>query len=225
MSLQHQFNLVSEKYDNQRSRLIPCFADFYGIAIENLELESSQPEILDLGAGTGLFSQMVLNKYPNAHVELVDVSEKMLDIAKIRFSNPERVTLQLADYTRINYPSQFDAIVSSLSIHHLEDPQKIDIYQKIFSWLKPGGLFIHAEQVLAESPYFQTIYHQKWKEKVEATDLDKAEILSAYERVNLDRRTPLSTQLMWLTQAGFAHVDCLYKYYDFSVIYAKKQGM
>lgn len=40
------------------------------------------PTILDLGAGTGLYSSLILAKYSKAHITLIDLSEGMLEIAK-----------------------------------------------------------------------------------------------------------------------------------------------
>lgn len=56
MTVESQFNSIAQLYDKQRPSLIPCFSDFYGVAIDNLNLSTTSPEILDLGAGTGLFS-------------------------------------------------------------------------------------------------------------------------------------------------------------------------
>lgn len=36
----------------------------YGIAVENLTVDVKDPVVLDIGAGTGLFTGMVLQKYP-----------------------------------------------------------------------------------------------------------------------------------------------------------------
>lgn len=38
-NIEKQFDAVANDYDKQRKSLIPCFDDFYGIAIENLVLK------------------------------------------------------------------------------------------------------------------------------------------------------------------------------------------
>lgn len=58
--------------------------------------------------------------------------------------------------------------------------------------------------------------------KFEASDLSREEIDASYERIKLDKRTPVPTQIKWLRDAGFKEVDCLYKYYDFAVLYGRK---
>jgi tRNA (cmo5U34)-methyltransferase len=34
------------------------------------------PTVLDVGSGTGLFSSFILEKYPEANITLIDISEK-----------------------------------------------------------------------------------------------------------------------------------------------------
>lgn len=222
MNLQEQFNKISQQYDSERHKLIPCLDDFYRIAVENLVFKTSAPRILDLGAGTGLLAQKVLERYPEAEMFLVDVSEKMLDVARERFAGMPKVQFMLADYTTIDWDGDYDALISSLSIHHLDDATKQTLYAKAYKYLKPGGYFINADQVLANNSYLEALYSRQWKAKVESSDLSQEAIAAAYGRVNLDIRTPLHTQLAWLEHCGFEHVDCLYKYYDFVVMYGEK---
>lgn len=223
MTVESQFNSIAQLYDKQRPSLIPCFSDFYGVAIDNLNLSTISPEILDLGAGTGLFSEFVLQKYPNAKITLVDLSRKMLDVAKKRFSSNKNIDIIQQDFTTFKGEKLYDAVISSLAIHHLEDKVKAELYNTIFSLLKPEGIFLNAEQVAGESDYFSRLYDKKWREKVEASDLSRKDIDASYERIKLDKRTPVSTQIKWLRDAGFKEVDCLYKYYDFAVLYGRKE--
>lgn len=222
MTVESQFNSIARLYDKQRSALIPCFSDFYGIAIDNLNLSTTSPEILDLGAGTGLFSEFVQQKYPNAKITLVDLSQNMLDIAQKRFSSNKNINIIQQDFTTFKDEKLYDAVISSLAIHHLEDKAKANLYNTIFALLKSDGIFINAEQVAGESEYLNHLYDKEWREKVESSDLSREEIDASYERIKLDKRTPLSTQIKWLKDAGFKEVDCLYKYYDFAVFYCKK---
>lgn len=221
-NLQSQFNSIAQCYDRQRTRLVPCFDDFYGIAIDNLNLSISNPKILDLGAGTGLMSDFVLQRYPEAIITLVDISDKMLDIARQRFASNTNITIICQDFSTFRSEKQYNAIISSLAIHHLEDKKKKELYKNIYAMLKSDGLFINAEQVEGEDSYFSNLNDKRWRQAVEKSDLTQDEIKSAYERVNLDKRSPLSSQLKWLNESGFEEVDCLYKYYDFTVIYCKK---
>lgn len=68
--IQNKFNDISQKYDSQRKKLIPCFEDFYSISTAIAETDLDNPKILDLGAGTGIFSEYILKKYPKASLTL-----------------------------------------------------------------------------------------------------------------------------------------------------------
>ncbi|NOV03022.1 class I SAM-dependent methyltransferase [Paenibacillus planticolens] len=218
-----KFNEIAEKYDSQRRKLIPCFDDFYGTAASLVQVNTVSPYILDLGAGTGLLSSYILNRYPHAKLTLIDLSQGMLDIAKLRFGehNPN-LTIQAGDYTAFESEEPFDCVVSALSIHHLEDQAKQDLFGRIYKLLKPGGLFVNADQVQGASPFLDRLYRSDWEAKIEATDLSPEALQAAYERTKLDKMAPLDQQLTWLKDCGFEDADCVYKYYNFVVMYARK---
>jgi len=223
-NIKEQFNAVAKDYDKQRRLFIPCFDDFYGIAIENLTVNSKEPIVLDIGAGTGLFTEMVLQKYPQAHIELVDFSFEMLEVARHRLVSYPNISIIQADMNDMQIENdKYDAIISSLAIHHLTDNNKESLYQQIFNGLKVGRVFIHAEQVLASNEHLQEIYHTTWLEKIKRSGLSIEEIELGLERVKLDKRVSLEIQLSWLKEIGFVNVDCLYKYYDFVVLKAEKE--
>lgn len=222
MNIREEFNIVADKYDEQRKKLIPCFDDFYSCAVDNIKFDNPNPKVLDLGAGTGLLTQKLLERCPFAEVEMVDLSENMLAVAKHRFRNKENVSFKIGDYSSMIFNETYDAIISSLSIHHLADSEKIKLYRKIYDHLKPSGLFINAEQVSGEDLFIDGIYRKVWEQAVEQSGLSQDEILSAYERIKLDKRTPLPVQLNWLRETGFRNVTSLYQHYSFAVIYARK---
>ena len=58
----------------------------------------------------------------------------------------------------------WDAIVSALAIHHLEDDAKRELFARIHAALAPGGVFVNAEQVSAPTPFFDAAY-RAWHER------------------------------------------------------------
>lgn len=217
-----KFNQAAHVYDNQRRNLIPCFDDFYNISVSVAETGSESPRILDLGAGTGLMSSLVLKRYPTAKLTLIDISGKMMEVAKMRFTDKCNVNYIVDDYTDYVFDNKFDIIVSALSIHHLTDSEKKVLYKNTYDNLCDGGVFINADQILGNTEFIDSMYKMDWKRKVEASELQKEDILSAYERTKLDKMSTLESQIGWLNEAGFSDVDCVYKYYNFVVLFGRK---
>lgn len=217
-----KFNDISQEYDRQRRQFIPCYDDFYNLGVSAIELKTDQPRVLDIGAGTGLFSAFLFRKFPKAKITLIDISEKMLDIAKQRFKESDSFEYIVGDYCHWEFANNYDVIISALSIHHLTDEQKKDFYNKCYSILKPNGIFVNCDQVLGNTEYSNTVFKKLWKSSIEKSGLSKKDIEAGYERIKLDKETPLFTQLQWLSEAGFSDVDCIYKYYHFSVMFGRK---
>lgn len=222
LDIRTQFNKVSQQYDEQRRKLIPCFEEIYRIATALAVLEKDAPSVLDLGAGTGLMSNFILQKYPKSKLTLIDLSDGMLEIARARFSDHSNIKYIASDYTKFDYIEQYDLVISSLSIHHMIDPEKKELFKKLYSIMTPGSIFINVDQVLGKTEYLETLYKSDWKKYIENSGLDPVEISSAIERTKLDRMSTLDQQLQWLIQAGFSDVDCVYKYYNFVVMFARK---
>lgn len=220
--IQNKFDEISKKYDSQRKILIPCFDEFYGISAAIADVKTNTPRILDIGAGTGLLSAFLLDRYPEARITLIDISEKMLEVARKRFEGNDNITYIADDYTKLDISEKFDLVVSALSIHHLEDSDKKELFKKCYLVLKPDGILINADQFIGETPYIDSLYKKRWKEIIEKSDLPREEIISAYERMKLDKETTLEQQLVWLSEIGFKDVSSIYKYYNFAIVFGRK---
>ena len=220
------FGEIAERYDRQRRKLIPCFDDFYRAAVEVVPLAPEKSwRFLDLGAGTGLLTQFLRGRFPNAEYHLMDFSPEMLAQAQSRFGAQEGISFIEADYVQAEWPGSFDGIFSSLSIHHLSDEAKRDLYRKIFSRLRPGGIFVNAEFVRAESAELQARYWQLWIESMRAAGLNEGELSQALERTSIDILATVEAQLEWLQEIGISEVGCHYRQYLFAVFGGRKQGV
>ncbi|MBD2435516.1 class I SAM-dependent methyltransferase [Nostoc sp. FACHB-110] len=219
MNIQEAFNKSAADYDSLRRLLIPCFDDFYQTAVEIIPSHELAPlKVLDLGAGTGLYSGMVQSIFPQAEFTLVDLAVEMLDKAKSRFSKMGKVPqILVANYLEVDLSDTYDLVISALSIHHLSDSDKQRLYHKIYNALAPGGMFVNADQVLGKTTALEQLYRQNWLNSVIASGISSTELQAAQERMKYDLMTPLDVQLSWLEVAGFQNVDCWYKNFSFAV--------
>lgn len=223
--VKQHFDAVAPQYDRQRRQLIPCFDDFYGVATDWLSCAGDAPRILDLGAGTGLFSSFIRSKYPNASLTLIDLSEEMLKEARTRFGDDPLVSYIAADYTSYPYTVKYDAVISSLSIHHLTHPAKRALLRSIHELLVDGGSFVNADQAAGTTPHWDDYYMTQWQAAIRQSGLSSEAIEASIERRKVDINATVQDQLEWLREAGFADSDCIYKYHGFAVFAAlKSQG-
>ena len=105
-------------------------------------VDKENPDILDIGAGTGLLSGFLMEKYPKASLTPIDLSKKMLDIAKDRFISNSNVNYIIGDYSKYDFVEKYDLVVSALSIHHLEDEEKKEFYKKVTLCLNKVGFLL-----------------------------------------------------------------------------------
>ena len=218
------FNETASRYDAQRRWIIPEIDDYYRAAVWAAECANSHPAILDIGAGTGLLSALIIQKYPDASLTLVDLSESMLSIAKERFAGRKDIRYITGDFSSVDFAGRYDLICSALSIHHLVQDDKRRLYKKIFDALHPGGIFVNADQVLGETPDINRRYMAYWDEFLEPCPLspdDKKHML--YRRDTFDMNEKLSVQLAWMQDCGFTSIDVVYKNRLFVVFTGRRE--
>jgi tRNA (cmo5U34)-methyltransferase len=179
--------------------------------------------VLDLGAGTGLMTAHVADAFPRARFELLDGSQAMLSEATDTLGELMSA-VHVADMTSALPAGPFDAVISALAIHHLEDPDKEDLYRRIFAALRPGGMFVNAEQVAGPTAELTQLYDARWAQDCLALGASEAEVADAIERRKHDRCATVEIQLTWLRDAGFAWADCYYKDWGLAVIGARRGG-
>ena len=103
--------------------------------------------VLDLGCGTGALARE-LRKRGACAVVGVDLSERMLAVARERTPDPQIVFLRADLETFAAEPDSFDLVVSSLALHYLVDFPALA--RRIAAALRPGGRFVFS----VEHPIF-----------------------------------------------------------------------
>ena len=216
------FDAFASGYNATRRRHIPPFDAFYGTAVEALALGVTPPRrILDLGAGTGLLASFVRAAYPDAEITLLDGAPKMLEEARAAMGEKD-THFVVADLTDPLPTGPWDAIVSALAIHHLDDEAKQSLFARAYTALAPGGVFVNAEQVIGPSQLYTDFYGRWHETRARDAGSDDAEWARAVQRMSHDRCATVEDQLGWLRSAGFEDVDCLFKDHLFAVFVARR---
>ncbi len=213
------FDGAAAGYDRARRQLVPRFDDFYGVAVGVIPYgREDDIRVLDLGAGTGLLSDKIARAFPRARITLTDVSSEMLGVARRGFADePGRFELRMMDYAEEPLFGVYDAVVSALSIHHLDADEKRELFRKVYGVLREGGIFVNADQVLGETPETEARYREAWLRQVRERGVSEADLSAALVRMREDKSSTLDEQRAWLEEAGFREVGCWYKDYSFAV--------
>ncbi|MGN0648900.1 MAG: class I SAM-dependent methyltransferase [Oscillospiraceae bacterium] len=223
MNIEEQFNLIANEYDVNRRRFIPCFDDYYANTTRFIACNITPPKrVLDLGAGTGLLTYYWLKEFAAAEYVLTDIAEEMLEVSKRRFFGLPNVHHQVLDYTERLPDGEFDAIISALSIHHLEDSQKAELFKRIYDKLPVGGIFVNYDQFCAGTPTMNRRFDSYWEKQIMDAGLTAADIELWKERRKLDKECSVEKEEEMLRQCMFSDVKCVYSYHKFSVILAVK---
>jgi tRNA (cmo5U34)-methyltransferase len=212
------------EYDQLRRRLVPCFDTLYGVAAEIVGLRGGPvTRVLDVGAGTGLLSAHIAYRYPRVRLVLVDGAGEMLAKAKLRLAS-RAIEIHQQDLRDPLPQGSFDAVVSALAIHHLHHEAQQELFERVHACLRPGGVFVNAEQVAAPTAWLDDIYDEVWRARCRGAGASKQELRQADTRMELDQCTDTQTYLAWMRDAGFVDIDCFFKEWRFAVLAGWRAG-
>jgi tRNA (cmo5U34)-methyltransferase len=223
-SIRDNFSSRSGEYDADIIRLVPNYEAMLNAAVDSLPFEAgSSPMIVDLGTGTGALASRVLKKYPDAQLLCVDMTREMLDKARERLAEYKDVSYLEKDFYDLQLPPDQDAVVASLSLHHIvTDEEKRSFYAKVCRCLRHGGVFVNADAVLSTDDWVEELYMRTW-EMFLSKSLDPEGVKAVLGRhLREDSLPVLLDQLRWLSEVGFAHVDVIWKNYMGAVVWARR---
>ena len=110
-------------------------------------------EVLEFGCGTG--STAISHAPYVNHIQAIDISSKMLEIAqgKADAKNIDNVTFRRSTIDEFSVPDQTLDAVLGLSILHLLD-NKEEVIARVYRMLKPGGVFVTSTACLGDTMKF-----------------------------------------------------------------------
>jgi len=89
--------------------------------VRRLQKERDLKEVIEFGCGTGRYTKEIARNAK--HIVATDLSDEMLEVARIQLSKFPNVTVQKADCCRTSFPSaRFDTALTVNLIHVIENP-------------------------------------------------------------------------------------------------------
>lgn len=123
--------------------------------LRKLSEERELGEVIEFGCGTGYFTKAITG---NArHVVATDLSDEMLEAARLQLGELQNVTIEKADCESTSFPSgRFDTVFMANVLHVIEAPHKA--LRESWRILKDGGVIIIVSN---------TDYDMNWLEKMQ----------------------------------------------------------
>src|ERR1700722_14518324 len=187
----------------------------------------------DLGAGTGAASRVILDHFTAAQAILADFSAQMMAQGEVELKPYEgryryvEFDLTAAGSWPAGLPDPVDAVISSLSVHHLNDARKQSLFAEILAHLAPGGWYLNYDPVAPPD----LVVEEAWLRAGDRRDpaaAAKREHRTPEEQFRYENHVrymiPLDPQLAFLRAAGFEGVHVFWKSLDF-VIYGGRRPL
>jgi tRNA (cmo5U34)-methyltransferase len=213
---------MAESYDSLIHRAVPRYDEMIARLLEYLPVDAKQ--VLELGSGTGNLSLRLTEALPLATLTLVDGSSEMIDLVRSRIEVSKsrasrRTNYVVAKFEELDLPPRsFDLVVSSISLHHVQD--KASLYARIRSVMSDGGRFCFADQIRGEPESNHRVNWERWldfcRERGHCTS-DEIESLLQHAAAH-DHYTTLSEHSALFAAAGFSEVDCVWRNWMWGIV-------
>jgi tRNA (cmo5U34)-methyltransferase len=244
-----RFFTMAETYDKMARKLVPQYDFMQNEIIEFLGIKNQEnPVIVDLGAGSGILIEKILQSNPTAKCYWVDYSEDFLNVAKnklFRYGKQVEFIPASLDDRWDTYLNDRPDIVSSMSaIHHLLNEDKKALYARCFDILADGGWFINIDEMktLYEDSYLRSLhywlkyvndseatisetdahYYNKWKYHFDNWKTRNIDNMGEPKAKGDDLHEVFTLQMKWLKEIGFVNVDVFIKYHLWCAIGGQK---
>jgi tRNA (cmo5U34)-methyltransferase len=182
-------------------------------------------QVVELCCGEGLLAEAILLRHPEIQVIGYDGSQEMLSQATKRLTRFgarfQPRLFDLADRSWRALEEPLLAVVTSLAVHHLTEPEKVELFSDVFKMLVPGGVFIIADMVEPNHPLSRQLAASSYDAVVREQSIELAGDTRAYDFFkregwnifhyldpdDIDKPSPLYDQLKWLEQVGFRDIN------------------
>ena len=156
--IENMFDNIAPKYDFLNHSLTVGIDKIWRRKAIKIATKNNPNTILDIAAGTGDFSILEAEK-TNAKITAIDISQKMLDIAKQKASEKKlnNIVFQKADSLDMPFDDNtFDTATISFGVRNFCDiPAGLS---EILRVLKPGGTLVVLELSEPPNPIVKSIF-------------------------------------------------------------------
>lgn len=206
------FNARADTYEEHMLRNVDGADKYY---VQTAALIPTKPiALLDLGCGTGLELDEIFKINPHARVTGIDLSAEMLNKLREKHADKELILLCGSYFDADFGTDAFDAVVAVQTMHHFTPQEKAVLYRKIYSALKPSGVYVETDYV-APSLARERAFREEYRSLLTAQNADGG-------FYHFDIPCAEQTQLALLKKAGFSCPRAVQRYGNTVIFKAEK---
>ena len=209
MKAKEHFNDTADRYEILIEQIVPHHDLFFDTAVDCIP--DGAVSILELGSGTGYLTERILSKNPEAKITCIDMTPEMLAVARGK-STLRGVTFIEGDFRDVWPDGCFDAIITTLCLHHLPDADRAELVRRIHTTLKAGGRFINGDVFRPETEWEEAVYRKRWRRAMTGSGLhaEQADGMIEKRQHSYAFLDTLAGYRQKLGDAGFLKVFCPY---------------
>ena len=231
-----------QRWDRQQEGYLPDREDRFISIIETVAAATAgttEPVILDLGAGPGSLSTRLLQRIPNARVIAIDTDPLLLALARAAHGDNERLRIVEEDLAvpgwggRLDLVGPVDAAVSTTALHWMQPAALAAMYTELARLLRPGGILLNGDHLNTddETPAISRLerslsdtfkrlrfnddppedWAQWWEAAADDPILSKLHENRASSHPDSKQSNLLSTHVDALTRAGFSEIGTVWQ--------------
>lgn len=222
--LKEYFENQAERYDELCTHLEFQVEDAFDYAASFLKKdlqEVTAPKLLELGTGTGGFTEYLLKKLPKASILGLDLSESMLELAAKKLAPwSDRLQLQEGDFQKRLPGDGYHAVVSAMTfqfygINHSR------LLRRIHRCLAYGASVLTILNVSSENSRNDLMLCELLQQSADIPEDDKEWLAEARGKSRFCPAPP-SWYLALLRRGGFIDQECIYLRYGVAIFIARK---
>lgn len=216
-SVEHHLHVSAGGYDADIRRFVPHYDEAIGVVAS--ELGDFSGHVLDVGTGTGALIAPLAKHCPRARFTGLDVDPQMLGQARKRLAEfGERV--QFTQTTFLEARGPVDAVVASLSLHHVESrAEKVKVYAHLRT-IAP--VLISSDAMVPNEPSVAQKLWDEWTAHLIRGGDSREEAQRRFESWKReDFYFSVEEELAMLREAGFGAVELRWRRGPLGVIVAR----
>jgi len=221
---------VAEVFDNMVTRSVPMYQDVTRAVVDwALEVYQPNTNIYDVGCSTGTTIDAICRRFDKYGISGkfvgIDNSEAMVKRAKQKLQTWETnhvIDLKAQDAQAVNVENA-SLVVMNYTLQFIPIFHRLDLLKNIFAGMQKNGVFILAEKVKSSSNLIQKTTTRIYEQFKSDQGYSKTEIERKKEALdNVLIPLTFDKQIEMLKDAGFSHVEPMFKWNNFVTLIAVK---